>query len=333
VVCVIAYALNPADIWHRAVIADASWTWSALFAVVCCELAAGRARGEERRAWRWIAAGCASFLLGQLVWNYYELVLRVPPPYPSLADLGYLGIYPCFYVAVQDLLHLQPHRHPDPDVALDAGLVTFTAAALAYEFLLAPILQTGDGILAITTSIAWACGGVAVLWVILRQMVRRRGFPIGTAGLLTVGLVIFCATNPLYARLSLLGTFASGGVLDLGWDAGLLTIAAAAALAPEAWRGSEDSQRGMASDIARAIAVLIAVAGIALLALVGAERSRGTGAMALWVTVGIVILGTRFVFALRAAMRGCSSVRWRPKPAPCWTRSRRRARRSAISAW
>ena len=299
-VCVLVYALGPADHRSRAVIADALWTWCALFAAICCALAARRAEGEERRAWRWLTAGCVSFLLGQLVWDYYEVVLRIPPPYPSLADVGYLGVYPCFMVAVQDLLRLQPHRQPDPDVALDAGLVTFTAAALAYEFLLAPVFQSGGGVLATITSIAWACGGVAVLWVILRQMVRRRGFPVGTAGLLTVGVVVFCVTNPLYARLSPLGTFAPGGVLDLGWDAGLLLIAAAACLGPGSWRTSDDSARGVSSDVTRLIAVLIAVAGLAMLAMVGAARSRGTGATAVWVAAGIVILGARFVFALRA---------------------------------
>jgi len=300
VVCVAAYAFSPADRWSRAVIADASWTWSALLAIACCAFAARRAEGEERRAWRWIALGCGSFLLGQLAWSYYELWRRVPPPYPSLADLGFLGIYPCLIVAVQDLLHLQPHRHPDPEVALDAGLVTFTTAALGYEFLLSPILQAGGGVLPVATSVAWACGGVAVLWVILRQMVRRRGFPIGTAGLLTVGLVVFCATNPLYARLSLLGTFMSGAVLDLGWVAGLLLIAAAAALAPESWRASDGSARGLSSDTTRAIAVLVAVAGIAVLALSGATRPGAGAKTALWVAVGIAILGARFFFALRS---------------------------------
>ena len=300
VVCVVVYALGPADRWHRAVIADASWTWCALFAVLCSAFAARRAQGDERHAWRWIGAGCASFLLGQLVWNYYELLRNVRPPYPSLADLGFLGIYPCFIVAVQDLLRLQPHRRPDPEVALDAGLVTFTAAALAYELLLAPILQTHEAVLPLAASLAWACGGVAVLWVILRQMVRRRGFPLGTGGLLTVGLVVFCATNLLYARVSLQGTFVSGGILDLGWDAGLLLIAAAAALAPEYRARSESAEQGLSSDTTRAIAVLVAVAGIAVLAVVGAGRPQTSGVTAIWVAVGIAILGARFVYALRS---------------------------------
>jgi PAS domain S-box-containing protein len=300
VACVLAYVLGPQDNWRRAILADVSWTWCALLAMVCSALAARRSQDEERRAWRWIAIGCASFLLGQLVWNYYEIVRQLRPPYPSFADVGFLGIYPCFIVALRDLMRRQPDRHPDPEIALDAGLVTFTAAALAYEFLLEPIFQTGEPALPVATSVVWASGGVAVLWVVLRQMVRPRGFPVGTAGLLTAGLVIICVTNLLYARLSLGDAFSSGGVLDLGWDAGLLLIAAAAAFAPGIWRRSDGSARNLSSDATRAIAVLIAVAGIAVLAIVGAARPQGSGVTALWVAVGIAILGARFVFALRS---------------------------------
>src|SRR2546430_13108994 len=40
--------------------------------------------------WLWVGAGCLSILLGQAVWTYYRLALHAPPPYPSLADVGYL---------------------------------------------------------------------------------------------------------------------------------------------------------------------------------------------------------------------------------------------------
>ena len=75
--------------------------------------------------------------------------------------------------------------------------------------------------------------------------------------------------------------------------------APAAALAPEYWRGSSIA-RGLSSDTMRAIAVLVAVAGIAGLGLVAALRPRASVVTALWVAVGIAILGVRFVYALRS---------------------------------
>src|SRR2546429_7876291 len=97
-----AYLLVPAD--RRALVADVSWTWAAAYAVACCPLAARRHPSpDQRRAWLWIGAGCVLFLGGQLVWNSYELIRRVAPPYPSLSDAGYLGMSAGFLTAVPRL--------------------------------------------------------------------------------------------------------------------------------------------------------------------------------------------------------------------------------------
>src|SRR5688572_15932255 len=46
-----------------------------------------------RRAWLILGWSFFMFLLGNLVWAYLELVLRVEP-FPSLADVFYLAFYP-----------------------------------------------------------------------------------------------------------------------------------------------------------------------------------------------------------------------------------------------
>ena len=304
VLTALAYALGPPDRWHRVVIADVSWTWSALYALLCCGLALRRSRAEERRAWTWISAGCAAYLFGQLAWNWDELWRRVQPPYPSLADVGYLAMYPCLGMAVRDLVQLQPQRRLEPQVALDAGLVTFTAVALTYVFLVSPILQTGGAPLAVATTVGWAIASVAVPWAILRQMVRRQGFPLAPAGVVTLGLVVLSVTNIVYAPRALSGAYASGGLLDLGWDAGLLLIGGAAAFAPQYGTTAPDgTTRGLSSERARTIALLIAVAGIAALAVAGALRPGASATTAPWVVAGIAIIGVRFVYALRADRR------------------------------
>src|SRR6266853_6451140 len=87
---VLAYLLAPAD--RRALVAGVSWTWAMVYAIACSAVAARRHPSpDQRRAWVWIGAGCVLFLAGQLVWSYYELIRRVMRPYPSLADVGFLG--------------------------------------------------------------------------------------------------------------------------------------------------------------------------------------------------------------------------------------------------
>src|SRR6266480_3518410 len=128
--------------------------------------------------WGW-AAGFGAFFAGQLVWTYYDLWHGAPRPYPSLADIGFLGIYVCLIAGVSTLVRGQPARRADPELALDTVLVTFTVGAFAYEFLLEPLLRNSTPVapLALLTSIGWSVGAVAVLWIILIQMLRRPVFP------------------------------------------------------------------------------------------------------------------------------------------------------------
>lgn len=300
----LAYLLAPPDPWTRALIADLSWTWSAAYAVVCCAIAWRRIpQRHERSTWLWLGAGCAVFLAGQLAGNYYELLRRVQPPYPSLADVGHLGIYPCFFIAVVRLLGSEPRRRLDAESMLDNLLVTFITAALAFEFLLEPLLTAGGSALAVTTSIAWSVGGIAVLWMILIQMLQRTRLPLATAGLVIPGLAAISVANVAYASLALRGTFRAGGPLDLGWDAGLLVIATAAALAPERSVSPATALPTISGYAARNVAVLAGLLGTMALAVSGSLQSQPDLDTAILSAIGIAIIAIRVVYSLRADRR------------------------------
>lgn len=296
--------MAPSDRWSRALVADLSWTWSILVALVACAIAWRRISDPaERRTWLWVGAGCAGYLVGEMVWNYYELVRRVTPPYPSLADAGNLSIYLAFMLAVGNILRAEPRR-ADAEVRLDTVLVTFTGGALAYLFLLSPVLATSGGGLTLLTSIAWSTAGVGVLLMILVLLVRRSSLPRGSLALLILGFAAFGVANILYAIAQLRGTYQSGGVLDLGWDLGLLTVAAAAALAPEEVSSSASAPvPAISSRMGRTIAVPIGLAGILTIAIEGALRPEPAVLTAGLVAAGLAIIAVRFVYSLRADRR------------------------------
>jgi hypothetical protein len=94
------------------------------------------------RGQRWapvlLGLGILCWVLGQTVFTYYEWVLGRPPPLPSIADVGYLSVYPFLLLGIL----LLPSR-PIPvasrtRIALD-GLMTMTAAVtFSWYFILVP---------------------------------------------------------------------------------------------------------------------------------------------------------------------------------------------------
>ena len=308
VAMVLLYAFPPSDRRTLALSADLCWTWAAAFAAVACVASSRRVTtSEQRRAWRWIAAGCASFLAGQMVWNYYDLVRGAPPPYPSLADVGYLGIYACVIGGLRTLVLGQPLRRTDPELVLDTVLVTFVVGALAYEYLLEPLLIGGAPVspFGLVTSIGWSVGAVAVLWMILIQMLRRPAFSAATATLVLPSVIALAIGNQVYAVVALRGTYQAGGPLDLTWDTGLLLLAAAAAIAPDY---TLHLQRGRSlthepSTAARFIALVIGLAAITGMAIVGILRTKPDPNDAVIVAIGMAIVAARVLYSIGVSRR------------------------------
>src|SRR5712692_9349751 len=303
VAMVLLYAFPASDRRTLTIITDLCRIWAAGFAVFACFASARHATtSQQRRTWRWIGAGCGSFFAGQLVWTYYELWRGTPPPYPSLADLGYLGIYACLIVGVMTLVRGQPARPADPELVLDTVLVTFTVGALAYEYLLEPLLsqRAPVAVAGPLTSIGWSIGAVAVLWMILIQMLRRPVFPAATAALVFPGVVVFAIGNLIYAVVALRGTFQAGGPLDLTWDAGLLLIAVAAAIAPDYAQHLERSAltRPDTGITTRIVALVIGLAGMTGMAIVAILRSKPSAGDAFIIGTGLAIVAARVLYSL-----------------------------------
>ena len=300
------YAFPPHDRPTISLVTDLCWMWASAYAAYCCFLAARRIpQMEERRTWQWIGAGCVCFLAGQLVWTYYDVLRGGPPTFPSLADVGYLSIYVCFVLGVTTLLRGQPTRHADPELILDTVLVTFIAGALAYEFLLEPLFDATGSVLALVASIGWSIGGIMVLWMVLIQMLRRSVFPAATAALVLPGVVFFAGGNLVYAVVALRGTYQTGGPLDLTWDAGLLMIAAAAAIAPDhaAQRRASTLPAAVLGPAARTVALLVGLAGMAGLAVAAILRPERAPDTAVIVGIGLTIIGARVLYSLGADRR------------------------------
>src|SRR5713226_7975992 len=66
----------------------------AFIAMASCAVAAYRSSGRLRLAWWLLGASAGSWGAGEIVWSVYEVGLGVSVPFPSVADVGYLGAIP-----------------------------------------------------------------------------------------------------------------------------------------------------------------------------------------------------------------------------------------------
>jgi hypothetical protein len=99
----------------------------------------------------YLVLGLIFYLVGEVLWVYYDFVLRTTP-YPSIADYFYLGAYPAFFVGLLGQVRSSGvnWKKFDPVIvflfgiiaALLAGVAVYFGVVLAYDSSATPLENT-----------------------------------------------------------------------------------------------------------------------------------------------------------------------------------------------
>jgi HAMP domain-containing protein len=180
-----------------------------------------------------LGIGILSFAFGQMVFTYYEWVLQQPPPIPSVADVGYLGVYPFLLLGIL----LLPAR-PIPAasrarIALDGLMIMTAAVTFSWYFILAPVIQQGTGTaLAKVVSAAYPLAGLVMIACLLILALRPGERNLRPAvRLLALGLALVVVADSNFAYQTLHDAYATGTLPDLGWSLGYMLVALGAYVA------------------------------------------------------------------------------------------------------
>src|SRR5919112_1187221 len=193
------------------------------------------------RGRRWapvlLGLGILSWVLGQAIFTYYEWVLGQPPPLPSIADVGYLSVYPFLLLGIL----LLPAR-PIPvasrtRIALDGLMIMTAAVTFSWYFILGPVMQQGsETILAKAVSSAYPLADIVLIacLIILASRPEEHNL-LPAVSLLALGLTLIVVADSNFAYWSLHDAYATGTLPDVGWSLGYMLVglgAFAARLAP-----------------------------------------------------------------------------------------------------
>jgi signal transduction histidine kinase len=173
-------------------------------------------RPSRPMAWYLIAAGQLLFTVGDAYSFWYEWVLGLEVPFPSIADGFYLIFYP---LLAAGLLLLVRGRAPGRDAAslIDATIVTTGVGMLSWVFLIGPYVRLPDLSLAERlVSIAYPLGDVLLLAVAVRLW-RAGGNRAVASRLLAFGLLALLAVDTVYGLSVLNSAWQIGGPVDAVW--------------------------------------------------------------------------------------------------------------------
>ncbi len=275
-------------------IADVAFLPLSLFASACAWRVAADRRFDPRlrRAWLILGLGIFSQFVADLIWFYLEVILKVAP-YPSLADLFYLSLYPLALWGLLSLPGAPLSRGDRVKFSLDLAIVMTAAWMVVWYFIIHPAAAASQSdLLSQALAAAYPIGDLAVLGGIVVLLFRRPD-PVTRSALLffLTGLAVFLSADLIYAYTGLVGAYASGGWVDAGWVVAYLLFAFAALRQSSV--ASEPSPPYWSARVLERLSLVLPFAaiglgyGLVIFAAIGGEQ---TGANVVGLFVGAALL-------------------------------------------
>jgi diguanylate cyclase (GGDEF)-like protein len=242
--------------------------------------------GALRASWLLFAGSALVAGFGNAVWGWYELVLRTPPPVPSMADWAFLCFAP--FAMAGTLVH---HRGVGRPLAwvrlgLDGTLVggaLFTAGwgvALSRD-----AYSDGHTPTQITFALAYPVFDILLVSLVLSMRHRGKGRGDGASmGMLVCGYTVVVVFDALWTLPDVRAHYYSGELMDAGWFFGYLLLAIAPWMSvwtgPEARHGTAHAWRAGLNAGTKRLVDLVGqlfpyVAGSTCLAVIMTDGLRG----------------------------------------------------------
>ncbi len=204
------------------------------FAACMAAIVAARNWGTQTGyAWGLIALGLFMIAAGEVAWGIQELGMGGEVPFPSAADVGYLGIYPPVFLGLLLMPHAPISGLMRVRIALDTLIAIAAIAIVSWHLILADLFsESTENALAKGVSLAYPLADLGILFAAL-VLIGRSGRV--TSGLAMVclagGFVAMASSDSLYAYLTSVNDYASGSYIDFGWIVAYSFIAIAALIA------------------------------------------------------------------------------------------------------
>jgi diguanylate cyclase (GGDEF)-like protein/PAS domain S-box-containing protein len=266
--------------------------------------------GRHRRGWLLVAVGTFAWGGGNAVWTWYELVTGREVPFPSLSDVGFLGMIPFLAAGVWTLVI--PPSSKGVREFLDGGLAAISILCVSWVVLIGSAAE-GESLLNRAVLVAYPLGDVVILSVVVIALaqaapVRRTGL-----GLLAGGVAALAFADSGFLFLVERDLYASGNPIDAGWALGFTLVGLAAwrevtRPVSDATSGDALAAPGRVGSLLPYLAVLVALGTVVAAYFLGGGVSPGLFGVAAALVTLTVVRQMVTVYEVSALSRGLEAT-------------------------
>lgn len=196
-----------------------AWTAASLIAALATWRTSRRLTGKRRIAWTLFALACFGWFLGQVAWDWDQLVQRQSSA-PGAADYGYTAFGLLFIAGLYYLSATQSARKLNPQRAANLGLIVCMLMVVLIAMVLEPALRTPapDFVVAISVfeALAVTAAFVVAIYFLWSYNWDTDLLPLI---LLAAALFVHAIAGLLHANTLIADRFDSSRLLDVAWIA------------------------------------------------------------------------------------------------------------------
>jgi signal transduction histidine kinase len=227
-VAAFAYCLD--QVWSAStgrIVSDHLMTAVPLVAGVASLVLASRRHSQYRLAWLLLAGWGILAAAGNVVWEYNDLIAHIAP-FPSPADIGYLGGSLCMVGSVIAFMATMPGASRVRPL-LDGALISGSVFIVSWTFVLHRVYNasTGTALLRIV-GLAYPVLDVVFVSLIVFAVSQVGGSARTPLMLIGIGIFGWVISDTAFAYFTAVGTYQAGTAMDAGWIGGHAVIALAA---------------------------------------------------------------------------------------------------------
>jgi hypothetical protein len=182
---------------------------------------------KEGKVWFFLMLGCFVSAVAEIIWTYYEILLRVNP-YPSLADIGYLSCY-IFFIISFLMEYLIIKESLQKNIAVFPVLATILLGAVMVYFVLIPIAVDPDyDLLSKIVGYSYLVGDMLLVFLSLLIFFSFRGAKISSSWLMiATALMLWGITDMVFTYVDWVGLYEGTYLVltDIGYISSYIFLA------------------------------------------------------------------------------------------------------------
>jgi len=208
---------------------DIAWTIASALAAWACFRAARSSIVRNGIGWNLVGVGCATWFVGQLIWNYRQLVQGEPWPARDISQ-AFFTAFSVFIIA--GALRLPERQAPPHWTFRNVANVGLVGSCLAFTVLIGvfePAINSQiSGLYFLVGATHTTLVSISFLVCLYCLWSFRWNVGWGSMLLLVIGMAVHAVSNFVYARALLTDTYMPGDLINMSWLVVFGLIAAAA---------------------------------------------------------------------------------------------------------